>query len=50
MLYALQEEIEKENIPKTLTIQNWIENYTRTFKTSASLCALEEAKSLRMYE
>jgi len=47
---ALQEEIEKEDIPKVSTIQNWIANYTRTFKASASLRALEEAESSKMHE
>ena len=47
---ALQGEIEKEDIPKTSTIQNWIANYTRTFKASASLRALEEAESSKMHE
>ena len=42
---ALQEEIEKEEVPKVSTIQNWIANYTRSFKASASLRALEEAES-----
>ncbi|CAB4385936.1 unnamed protein product [Rhizophagus irregularis] len=42
---ASQEEIEENDIPKVQTIQNWIANYTRTFKASASLRALEEAES-----
>ncbi|CAB4382389.1 unnamed protein product [Rhizophagus irregularis] len=42
---ASQEEIEENDIPKVQTIQNWIANYTRTFKASASLHALEEAES-----
>ena len=47
---ALQEEIDKEDIPKASTIHNWIANYTRTFKASASLRALEEAESSKMHE
>ncbi|GES98716.1 hypothetical protein GLOIN_2v1790442 [Rhizophagus clarus] len=44
---ALQGEIEESDISKVVTIQNWIANYTRTFKASASLRALEEAETLR---
>ncbi len=47
---ALQEEIEKKDIPKVSTIQNWIANYTITFKASASLRTLEEAESSKMHE
>ncbi|CAB4439619.1 unnamed protein product [Rhizophagus irregularis] len=43
--HASQEEIEENDIPKVQTIQNWIANYTRTFKASALLRALEEAES-----
>ncbi|GBB98040.1 hypothetical protein RclHR1_03120025 [Rhizophagus clarus] len=44
---ASQGEIKESDIPKVVTIQNWITNYTRTFKASASLRALEEAETLR---
>jgi hypothetical protein len=47
---ALHEEIEEEEVPKVSTIQNWIANYTRTFKASASLRALEEAESSKIRE
>ncbi|GET03160.1 hypothetical protein GLOIN_2v1480061 [Rhizophagus clarus] len=45
--YVSQREIDESDIPKVVTIQNWIANYTRTFKVSASLRALEEAETLR---
>ncbi|CAB5373948.1 unnamed protein product [Rhizophagus irregularis] len=47
---ASQEEIEENNILKVQTIQNWIANYTKTFKVSASLRALEKAEASKIHE